>query len=202
MPRARCSYPPVASRSLDRWNTTRAEELDQIESAHQSVGGSARGRRYATQQIDRAYAVLLSSQFQGFCRDLHSEAVDYLAGPITLPDLRLIFRTCMTDGRKLDSGNPNSGNLGSDFKRLGIDFWDEVKKLDARNADRLKRLDELNIWRNAIAHQHFDPARLGGRTALRLADVQRWRGLCRALAKSFDVAVGAHILVVVGTAPW
>src|SRR5487761_2241061 len=64
------------------------------------------------------------------------------------------------------SGNPNSGNLGSDFKRLGIDFWAEVKKLDARNADRLKRLDELNNWRNAIAHQHFDPARLGGRTGL------------------------------------
>ena len=52
--------------------------LDEIAGADAAVGGAARGRRYATQQINRAYAVLLASEFQGFCRDLHSECVDHV----------------------------------------------------------------------------------------------------------------------------
>jgi hypothetical protein len=82
--------------------------LDEIEAAHRAVGGSGRGRRYATQQINQAYAVMLSSQFQRFCRDLQSEAVDELAKRIALPDVAEIFRLQLTTGRKLDSGrNPN-----------------------------------------------------------------------------------------------
>ena len=66
----------MPSYSLNHWTRERSEALDEIANAHSSVGGSARGRRYATQQINHAYATLLSSQFQGFCRDLHSECVD------------------------------------------------------------------------------------------------------------------------------
>lgn len=54
----------------------RARALDEIEAAHASVGGTGPGRRYATQQSNQAYAMLLASQFQGFCRDLHTESVD------------------------------------------------------------------------------------------------------------------------------
>ena len=53
-----------------------------MEAAHRSVGGTARGRRFATEQINHAYAVLLASQFQGFARDLHSECADRLAKAI------------------------------------------------------------------------------------------------------------------------
>src|SRR5262245_61412863 len=63
----------MPSHSLQQWMTARASELDEIESAHRMVGGTGRGRKYATQQLNRAYATLLSSQFQGFCRDLYSE---------------------------------------------------------------------------------------------------------------------------------
>src|SRR5271155_4208753 len=68
----------MPSESLRRWNDVRIHALNEIEGAHESVGGSERGRRYATQQINYAYAAILSSQFQAFCRDLHSESVDYL----------------------------------------------------------------------------------------------------------------------------
>ena len=68
----------MPSVSLQTWKTVRQAALDELEAAHTSVGGTRRGRRYATQQINQAYAVLLSSQFQGFCRDLHSECADYL----------------------------------------------------------------------------------------------------------------------------
>ena len=68
----------MSSQSLTRWNGERVDALDEIENAHAMVGGTERGRRYATQQINYAYAALLSSHFQGFCRDLHSECVDHI----------------------------------------------------------------------------------------------------------------------------
>ena len=68
----------MPSHSLIRWNSERADALDEIESARAMVGGTERGRRYATQQINYSYAALLSSHFQGFCRDLHSECIDHI----------------------------------------------------------------------------------------------------------------------------
>ena len=73
----------------------------------------------------------------------------------------------MVQNRKLNQGNPNAGNLGSDFNRFGLLFWDEARNLDFRNQARHNRLEELNLWRNAIAHQDFYPATLGA-TTLRL----------------------------------
>lgn len=52
--------------------------LGEIAAAHTAVGGQGSGRRYATQEINHAYAVLLSSQFQRFCRDLHTEAAAHV----------------------------------------------------------------------------------------------------------------------------
>jgi hypothetical protein len=61
----------MPSLAYREWITTRADALGEIEQAHAAVGGTGRGRRYATQQINQAYAVMLASQFQGYCRDLH-----------------------------------------------------------------------------------------------------------------------------------
>src|SRR5262249_42900178 len=116
----------MPSLSLQLWRTTRINALDEIEAAHRSIGGTGPGRRYATQQINQAYAVLLSSQFQGYCRDLHSESADYLVQGITPALLKTACRNAMVQNRKLNQGNPNPGNLGSDFNRFGLVLWDEV----------------------------------------------------------------------------
>jgi len=192
----------MPSRSLLFWRGRSAQALDQIEAAHRAAGGSGRGRRYATQQINQAYAVMLSSQFQRFCRDLQSEAVDALAITISVPEVLEMFRLQLTTGRKLDSGNPNPANIGSDFGRLGIDFRPEVLAADHRNAARRLSLEALNRWRNAIAHQDFDALSLAGRTELQLAEVRRWRAACNALARQFDAVVGRHLATIQGMAPW
>ena len=132
--------------------------------------------------INQAYAVLLASQFQGFCRELHTESVAYLVDAIEPSNLRPIVRAELTRERKLDKGNASPGNLGEDFGRLGIEFWDEVKKLSPRNSARNKSLEMLNLWRNAIAHQHFNPSKLGS-TKLGLAQVRKWRNACKGLAQ-------------------
>lgn len=191
----------MPSQSLVRWTGERTDALEEISDAHASVGGSARGRRYATQQINHAYAVLLSSQFQGFCRDLHSECIDHVVAA-TPGGLQIVLREQFLYGRKLDSGNPNPGNIGADFGRFGLTFWDEVLSLQATHRKRRDYLENLNAWRNAIAHQHLDPARLGGTTVLHLATVRQWRSSLNHLAAAFDEVMRSHLQSLLGAYPW
>ncbi len=190
----------MSSASLQRWEGERAADLDRIEAAHRAIGGTARGRRWATVQINHAYVVLLSSQFQGFCRDLHSESVDHIVRTVSPAILHTALRAEFVLARKLDRGNPTPGNIGSDFTRLGIDFWAEVRADDVRNEIRKKRIGLMSDWRNAIAHQDF-PAQLKP-SSLTLALIRRWRGGCKGLARSFDRVMARYIGSVVGASPW
>lgn len=194
----------MPSNAHQAWGAIRSDALDQMVSAHTALGGGGPGRRYATVQVVHAYAVLLSSHFQGFCRDLHSETSDHIANGTNPAAAAGILRLLLTAGRKLDSGNPNPGNIGSDFGRLGF-TWADVKAKDTHHDSRKKRLELLNLWRNAIAHQDFTDAKLdlgGGRLTLRMADVTAWRSACDGLAGSFDAVASDRVLAVIGTRPW
>ena len=191
----------MPSHSLTRWNAERVNALDEIENAHAMVGGTERGRRYATQQINYAYAAVLSSHFQGFCRDLHSECVDHIVA-IAPAQLRAFLRVEFIWNRTLGRGNPHPGAIGSDFNRLGVDLWTEVYALDSRNQRRRELLQELNEWRNAIAHQDFDAVAPGGIPTLHLARVRGWRSAVHALARYFDQAMYNYLRGLLGTGPW
>src|SRR5947208_6514818 len=108
----------MPSNSLLRWRGVRAAALDEIEAAHAHVGGTGPGRRYATQQVNRAYAVLLASEFQGFCRELHSECAEYVVAG-TAAQLQDVIRQQFLWARQLDRGNAQSAAIGSDFGRFG-----------------------------------------------------------------------------------
>src|SRR2546423_7059503 len=107
----------MPSTSHREWTAARSDALNEMAQAHAAVGGTQRGRRYATQQINRAYAILLASQFQGFCRDLHSECVDHLVNSLAPNTLQSIVRAEFTLNRQLDRGNAQPGSIGSDFGR-------------------------------------------------------------------------------------
>jgi hypothetical protein len=189
----------MPSIALRCWQEERARSLDEIEHAHRKVGGSARGRRRRTQQLNHAYVLLLSSQFQGFCRELHDECVRFLIQWIAPAGMREPLRIMLVQNRKLDSGNPNPGNLGSDFNRFGLAFWEEVDRRDVRNRDRHDELSEINAWRNAIAHH--DPGILATRR-LHLRKVREWRRLCDNLAADFDGVMRAYLESITRTSPW
>lgn len=191
----------MPSQSLIRWNGERAEALDEIEHAHVMVGGTERGRRYATQQINYSYAALLSAHFQGFCRDLHTECADHLIA-LAPAQLREILQTEFAWNRSLSRGNPHPGALGSDFNRLGVRIWVEIDALDARNQRRRELLQELVDWRNAIAHQDFDPVAPGGVVTLHLVRVRAWRSAVNVLARHFDQAMYNYLRTLLGSAPW
>jgi hypothetical protein len=192
----------MPSTSYHEWEATRSSSLDELARAHVAVGGTKRGRRYATQQINRSYAVLLASQFQGFCRDLHTECAASLVKSISPTSLQPIVRVALTQPRQLDRGNAQAASIGSDFGKLGIDFWAEIEALDARNHDRKKALGELNKWRDAIVHQSFEPAEFGNRPMLGLAEGRRWRADCGQLARSFDEVMRTYLQSLTGIPPW
>src|SRR4051794_14089402 len=137
----------MSSNSFLRWGGERTAALDEIEAAHGQGGGTERGRRYATQQINRGYAVLLGSGFQGFGRDLYSECVDYLVASAPA-SLQTLVRAQFLWGQPFSRGNPQASELGSQFGRLGLRFWDGVYAVHSHNRRRKELLDELMRWRN------------------------------------------------------
>lgn len=112
----------MPSNSLLHWRQSQRSKLNEIMDAHRAVGGTGRGRRYATEQVNHAYAVLLSSQFQGFCRDLHSECVQHIVQRVPAP-LQNVVRGEFVRDRKLDRGNPipatSVRTLGGSASRSG-----------------------------------------------------------------------------------
>jgi hypothetical protein len=171
--------------------------------AHAMVAGPGRGRKYATQQINRALTLLLCSQFQGYCRDLHSECVDHILAVIApAGNLANLVRAEFTRGRHLGRGNAQPSSLGADFGRLGLDFWDDVIAFDAASSTCKTDLELLNEWRNAIAHADFTSPKLGGITNLRLPQVLAWRKSCQRLARVMDEVLRSHLQALTGTSPW
>jgi RiboL-PSP-HEPN len=181
----------------------RGRALDEVAQAHAAVGGTARGRRHTTQQINHAYAVLLAAHFQGYCRDLHSECVDHLVAVVAAPPLlENIVQSDMLRGQQLDRGNANPTTLEVDFRRLAVEFWREMQTLDGRAVVWKNDLGLLNEWRNAIAHQDFTSPRLGGIINLRLNQVRRWRHSCGHIAREMDQMLRQHLQKLTGISPW
>lgn len=151
----------MPSYSREKWRAERSVRLDELAGVHRRVGGTGRGRRFALRQVNHAYAVLLAAEFQGYCRDFHSECAGHFAGAVPNPAAANAIRLLLGQGRQLDRGNATPANIGSDFARLGVNFWSELQSFDPRTRADRAALDELNAWRNAIVHQDFNPARLG-----------------------------------------
>jgi hypothetical protein len=193
----------MPSISYRRGRTIRGRALDEIAQAHVAVGGTARGRRYATQQINRAYALLLAAQFQGFCRDLHSECVEHFLSVIAPPASLLNFLQAeLTRGRQLDRGNAQPASLGADFGRFMPNFWEDLKAYDPASIAWKSDLETLNDWRNAIVHQDFTSSRLGGIMILPLRQVRRWRRSCARLARAMDEVIRRRLPTMTGVPPW
>src|SRR5580692_2807032 len=69
----------------------------------------------------RGYVVLLSAHFQGFCRDLYTEASSLVAAAVPV-SLKFMIRTQCDAQLKLRHNNPTFDNLVEDFDRFGFDL--------------------------------------------------------------------------------
>ena len=196
----------MPSVALRHWTTTRRSRIDELYAAHVAVGGSGRGRRTATRQVNWAITLQLAGEFQGYARELHAEAADifvlrsnFVGGPY-----ETAFRNLLVFNRKLDKGNATKSNLKQDFTRLGFDVLDQISSSYLRGSTWLDSLEKLNTARNGIAHS--DLGKIAEATegrSLDLALVRNWDASMRALAKALDTVTAKNIAALTkGRRPW
>jgi hypothetical protein len=145
--------------------------------------------------------VLLAAEFQGFCRELHDESVAVLKAAVP-PSFQRMVGAEFSLFRQLDRGNANPNTLRADFNRFDLDLWPAVDALNPRGPLLRRLLEEMNAWRNAIAHSDFDPVRLGGTMSLPIRRVRRWRSACHRLARCLDRVLGDRLQQLTGVRPW
>ena len=114
-------YEAMPSSALARWQGKRAAELDGLEAVQQALRDAGPQRMSTTQQVNHAWAMLLSSHFQGFCRDLHTEALDCLL-QVTRPEKwQGALRLALLSNRALDRGSHEiEGTVVEDRGDLGV----------------------------------------------------------------------------------
>lgn len=170
--------------------------------------GGLRGRPRDITELNHALFLRLAAEVQGFCRDLHDEAIDSICTPtqISSPDLMGAFRTQLVNGRKLDFGNAVPGNLGNNWARFGMTLWPDLRaaypgKFGGRYWHG--QLEWLNSARNGIAHN--DPDKISAVHAthpLTLKTFRTMRGRFDRFADALDRTTAAYLSTAIGVAPW
>ncbi|MGX7827691.1 hypothetical protein ACTG9Q_21645 [Actinokineospora sp. 24-640] len=198
----------MTSQALAKWSADRSKRLDRLFAAHDLISADTHGRTMETDELDHAILLRLAAEFQGFSRDLHDDCIEMLMSAASKADPRLRFILVSYNlqfNRRLDSGNASPGSLGTDFGRLGVQLWLDLKvrfptQVQAWNA----QLTMLNMARNGIAHD--DSAKIQEVEAagwpLTLATACRWRDALDSLAEGMDTVCKAHLHDIVGVEPW
>lgn len=144
----------------------------------------------------RAYVTLLNAHFQGFCRDLYTEASLKVVSRIRQVRLRPIVQAQFSTGLKLEKGNPTLDVLAEDFGRFGIADLKAAVGI-APPADAHKgRLKAMSACRNKCAHgEPMIPELL-------LANIQAWRTSCDWIASRLNAVVYDRLWASFRAAPW
>lgn len=195
----------MSSSALAAWTTAAQDNLDQLEMIHRAATGTGPGRRWRTTQLNRSLLVALVGQFQGYCRDLHDVAIAVHVGHASAGQGQLL-QVLLTQGRKLDSGNPRKSALGADFGRLGFTFIPAVSAADPTAGAALDTLEELIDYRNAVAHNNeseIASIESAGNIRATLGVFRQCRTTLNSLASIVDANVSAQLASLLSIpAPW
>lgn len=196
----------MPSRALTTWQRTRRGRIEHLKALNDALRLPGPGRRWNTEQLNRSLVIAVTSEFQGFARDLHDVAVEVFVAEAARGNAALaaVIRGHLTD-RQLSRGNAAPAVLDADFRGLGLALWPSLEAIDTSAPDWRYDLDRLNTARNAIAHA--DEAKLTALRAegctTRLLQVNRWLRTLDVLAPAMDEVTSAHLASLFGIArPW
>ncbi len=188
--------PATPSQALKQWDTTRRSRLDKVEGQCIWATSLVPADPDMVAEHLRAYVTLLSAHFQGFRRDLYSEASLKVVARIKRAGLRPIVQAQFATGLKLEKMNPTLDVLTDDFGRFGIaDLRAAIGTVPPADTHK-GRLKALNACRNKCAHG--EPAI----PELLLPNIQDWRGSCNWLAVRLNTVVYDRLWVAFRRAPW
>ncbi|MBX9623769.1 MAG: hypothetical protein K2X82_08135 [Gemmataceae bacterium] len=183
----------MPSASLTHWQADRLPRLRSADS-HAAAVAASPPDPFLADELLRGLVVLTSAHFQGYCRDLYTEAAAVVASK-TRPSLRAVVQRQFTSSIALNYGNPNLANIRADFDRFGFAL---DLAADPANAVRLQHLAELNRWRNIYAHA----GQLPTTPPPTPATARGWIGSCDGLAVSLDRLVYNELRKLLRRKPW
>lgn len=193
----------MTSSALTEWNRSRRRRLGLL----WVIRGQA-SLPWQERHADEMLVVRLMAEFQGFARDLHDEAIDFLAISATSNNQALasVLQIGMSSDRGLNRNNAGKENLAKDFARIGLLFWPALAAqapllVPGWTAD-LKDMIEV---RNAIVHENrAQLLRLQNRgLALTRSVNQGWHANLDQLAANMDDVVGSYLGALLGVPqPW
>jgi hypothetical protein len=187
----------MPSASLQRWQHDRLPNVTEVETqCAASLALVPPNPRLAEENL-RGFVVLLSAHFQGFARDLYTEAAQIVTSKVR-PSLQMLMQAQFRAHRALDHGNPTAENIARDFDRFGFNLRAELTA-DPANVLRLQHLAHLNQWRNVAAHH--SPTLPPG-LPLTLTALQTWRQTCHELALALDGITYNHLRQTLRRKPW
>lgn len=141
----------MPSRALQRWRRERSATLDDLVAVHRGVSEGPRASEFKMGVIVDALTLRLATEFQGFARDLHDEAVDGVVASVDAPEgVDGLLIGGLTVFRRLNRANASKGSLVEDFGQLGVSLWGHGSSC----TPWWKDLEALNGVRNALAHDN------------------------------------------------
>jgi hypothetical protein len=195
----------LMSGAKEVWDTECVARLDQLERIHTAAGGTGRGRRWGTDQLNRSLFVALVGQFQVYCRELHDEATRVYLSQANPRQVRAL-QTLLRQRRELDYRNPRRDALKNDFGRMGLQIIPALRSLYARANDDIDRLELLVRFRNAIAHGNESEVRSlvqGYSIRPTLRSYRTFKSTINRLVGKLDAVVAAELAGELGIRrPW
>lgn len=183
------------SRAKTVWDTECVPRLNQLEQVHAAAGGTRRGRRWGTNQLNRSLFVALVGQFQMYCRELHDEATRVYLSQTNTNQVAAI-ETLLLRRRDLDTRNPRRDALKNDFGRMGLRIIPALQNRYGRAGQDLARLELLVDLRNAVVHGNESEVHALTRRnpiATTLRSYHRFKSTCDRLVRGLDAVVAAGL---------
>lgn len=185
----------MSSASLQRWQSVSMIRLAHIEAQCIATTTLAPPNPELAEENLRAFVLLLSSHFQGFCRELYTECTQVFAISLSAamqPTIQAQFSAEL----KVNGLNPTAENIRKDFERFAFQINFDA---DPKNAPRITQLGHLNKWRKSIAHHSVTPP--AGIPALTFANVQGWKSSCDGLAIWLNSIMFTELSRILGAPP-
>lgn len=201
------------SPALVEWFHSRRANIDELARAHALVGSVGRGAgpgrppKAGTEQINEALVLRVTTEFQGFVRDLLDLAVIRLVrGSGCAVPFQAQVITAATRNRMIDRGNPHLDAIREDFGRLGLTgLGAQLAVTNTSHAADVSSLKQLVELRNALAHDDRDKLLTLERQGIRATRAQATaaRASLGRMARALDKLVWDHLLSLFPTSdPW
>jgi hypothetical protein len=165
--------------ALHKWCSSRLPRLDRLMAAHPRSAGSKTDPAVA-QEWTRALVLMLASESQGFCRDLHDDAAEMIAQGVVGVEGRILdtILSGMTVNRGLNRRSADLQTLEGDFLCLGVSLWPAMSQQHPVAAPAwLEALRCLHKARNGIVHDDIGSVATAQAAGwpLELTTVRSWR---------------------------